>query len=68
MMVLPAVAFLLLVPFQSILIVALGLRGAAPVVVAAILEILVCISPQLVMVSRASRPDQANEPKGGIRI
>ncbi len=46
-LLLPAPAFLLMVPVLHSLIVALGPRGAAPVVAAVIFGIVICILPQL---------------------
>jgi hypothetical protein len=53
MMICPAAVFLLLVPFMSTLIVALGARAAAPVVALDLLVILTCLLPQLVLVFRS---------------
>jgi hypothetical protein len=47
-----APAFLLIVPLLPSMVVALGLRGAAPILAAAILVILLCLLPQLVFLSR----------------
>ena len=46
-LVLPAPVFLLLAPFARSLIVALGPRGAAPILAACLLVILICVLPQL---------------------
>jgi len=53
MMVCPAAVFLLLVPFASTLIVALGARAAAPILALDVLVILTCVMPQLVLVFRS---------------
>jgi hypothetical protein len=53
MLVCPAAVFLLLVPFLSTLIVALGARPAAPILALDVLEILTCVSPQLLLVLRS---------------
>lgn len=50
--ILPATVFLLLVPFASTLLVALGPRGAAPVLAADSLVILLCLAPQIVLLLR----------------
>ncbi len=43
----PGVVLLLVVPFLSTSVVALGWRGAAPVLVAAALLVVICLQPQL---------------------
>jgi hypothetical protein len=52
MLVSPAPVFLLLVPLLSTVIVALGPRGAAPLVALAALLMSICVSPQLVLAMR----------------
>ena len=52
MLVCPAPVFLLLVPFGSTLIVALGFRATAPILAFVVLAILTCISPQLLLLFR----------------
>jgi hypothetical protein len=54
MLILPAPVFVLLVPLLSILIVALGARGAAPVLALDVVLMLICVSPQLVLAMRSS--------------
>lgn len=53
MLICPAAVFLLLVPFASTLIVALGPRPAAPILAVTVLAILTCLLPQLVLVFRS---------------
>lgn len=53
MMICPAAVFLLMVPFASTVIVALGPRAAAPVLAGDVLGILTCVLPQLVLVLRS---------------
>jgi hypothetical protein len=50
--ILPGVVFLLLVPFASMLMVAMGFRGAAPILGAVALVILMCLAPQIVLLFR----------------
>jgi hypothetical protein len=52
MLVCPAPVFVLLLPLLSILIVALGGRGAAPLLALDVLLMAVCVSPQLVLAMR----------------
>lgn len=54
LMMLPGVVFLLLVPFASTLVVALGLSRAAPILGAIALVMLVCLAPQAVILCRRS--------------
>jgi hypothetical protein len=54
MLMCPAPVFLLLIPLMSTVIVALGLRGAAPLLALAVLLMVICISPQLVLAMRRS--------------
>jgi uncharacterized protein (TIGR03435 family) len=54
MLVCPAPVFVLLVPLLSILIVALGARGASPLLGLAGLLMAICVSPQLVLAMRRS--------------
>jgi hypothetical protein len=53
MLICPAAVFLLLVPFASTLIVALGPRPAAPILALDVLGILTCVMSQLVVVFRS---------------
>jgi hypothetical protein len=48
----PAPVFVLLLPLLSILIVALGARGAAPLLALAALLMSICVAPQLVLAMR----------------
>ena len=57
MIICPAAVFLLMIPFASTLIVALGLRAAAPVLALDVLGMLTCVMPQLLLVFR-SAPSQ----------
>ena len=50
----PAPVFVLLRPLISDLIVALGLRGASPIIAVTVLLMLICVSPQLVLIARRS--------------
>jgi hypothetical protein len=50
-----APGFLLIVPLVSSLIVALSLRGAAPVLAAAGVLLLICLLPQLIFLLRSRR-------------
>ncbi len=54
MLICPAPVFLLLIPLLSTVIVALGARGAAPLVTLAVLLMSICVSPQLVLAMRRS--------------
>lgn len=54
LMILPVIVFLILIPFASILILALGFSKATPILVAISLMILVCLSPQIVLLFRRS--------------
>jgi Peptidase family M28 len=54
MLICPAPVFVLLVPLLSILTVALGARGAAPLLGLAGLLMAICVSPQLVLAMRKS--------------
>jgi len=52
MLICPAPVFVLLVPLLSILTVALGARGAAPLLGLAVVLMAICVSPQLVLAMR----------------
>jgi uncharacterized protein (TIGR03435 family) len=60
MLICPAPVFVLLVPLLSILIVALGARGAAPLLGLDVALMSICVSPQLVLAMR--RPTAASTP------
>jgi hypothetical protein len=55
MLICPAPVFVLLVPLLSILIVALGARGAAPLLGLDVALMSICVSPQLVLAIRGQR-------------
>jgi hypothetical protein len=52
MLICPAAAFAIMVPLLPSVIVALGLRGAAPLLALAALLMAICVSPQLVLSMR----------------
>jgi hypothetical protein len=54
MLICPAAVFVLLVPLLSILIVALGARGAAPLLGLDLVLMAICVSPQLALAIRRS--------------
>ena len=52
MVILPVAVFQLLVPLLSTLVIALGWKGAAPILGAVVLLMVVCVSPQLALAKR----------------
>jgi hypothetical protein len=52
LMILPAIIFLLLIPFASSLVVALGYSRGAPILAGVAVVALVCLAPQIVLMLR----------------
>jgi len=61
-MLAPAVVLLLVVPLLPQIVVALGWRGGAPMLAGALLLVLVCLLPQLVLIIRRPQPVQHVAP------
>ena len=64
LMLAPAGVTLILLPLPGVLAVALGWRGAAPIVIVDLLVVLVCLAPQLALMVRGQRGKPGFECQG----